>query len=171
MSFYETICIIKPDIGEEAIKAIIAKATTVIEVDDATVPAELVVDEWGRRRLAYPIQKSNEGHYVLFTYTATPAASKELERTFRIVEDVVRYQTVALTERKAKVVEAAPEAEAKPTATTTPAAATPATAPTAATPAEAKPTAKPTAKPEAAPEAEAAATTEKTTEEDKGGQK
>lgn len=93
---YETVCIVKPDIGEDAVKGIITKATSVVEKNDGK---DVSVDEWGRRKLAYPIQKKSEGIYFLITYTSPPSASKELERTLRLNEDVVRYQTVRLKAR------------------------------------------------------------------------
>jgi small subunit ribosomal protein S6 len=97
---YETVFVVKPDIGEEAIKGIIGKATSIVEGADAS---DVSVDEWGRRRLAYTIQKKNEGFYFLVTYTAQPAAMKELERMFRLNENVIRYQTVRLKARAAGV--------------------------------------------------------------------
>ena len=103
---YETICIIKPDIGEEAIKGIVSKSSKLVE---ELKGIDVVVDEWGRRKLAYPIEKKNEGFYFILTYTGPDAASKELERTFRINEDVMRFQTVRLKERVAKPEEVKPE--------------------------------------------------------------
>ena len=103
---YETVAIVHPDIGEEKTAEVIKKAQALIEEKKGT---DLDIDEWGRRRLAYPIKGKNEGHYVLFTYTSPPEASKELERMFKLSEDVIRFQTVALDER----VEKAPPVEAK----------------------------------------------------------
>jgi small subunit ribosomal protein S6 len=104
---YETICIIKSDIGEAAIQEIVKKATASLEGGGAEI---CKVDEWGRKRLAYPIEKKNEGFYVLFDYTSTPEVNKEMERSFKLNENVVRYQTVRI-EAKA-VVEAASEEDA-----------------------------------------------------------
>ncbi len=123
---YETICIIKADIGEAETKAIVTKSSELIVRESGVVNT---VDEWGRRRLAYPIQKKHEGYYVLFDYNSNPAASKELERSLKINEDVVRQQTVKLdTEYVAPAPEpekveepaseAAPEAEATEAAPT-----------------------------------------------------
>ncbi len=92
---YETVCIVKPDIGDDAIKAVIEKSSGVVTSGDGTVAR---LDDWGRRRLAYPIEKKNEGYYFILTYTSEPAASKELERQLRLNEDVLRYQTVLLEE-------------------------------------------------------------------------
>jgi small subunit ribosomal protein S6 len=109
---YETICIIKSDLGDTAIQEIVKKASASIETGAGNLN---ILDEWGRRRLSYPIEKKHEGFYVLFDYTSTPEVSKGLERSFRLNESVVRYQTVRL-EGKAAVRAAARQAalEAKP---------------------------------------------------------
>ena len=117
---YETICIIKSDLGDTAIQEIVKKASASIETGAGNLN---ILDEWGRRRLSYPIEKKHEGFYVLFDYTSTPEASKELERSFRLNENVIRYQTVRLDGKAAAraaarqaALEAKPDvpAEAKP---------------------------------------------------------
>ncbi len=121
---YETICIIKSEMGDTAIKEIVKKASASIETGAGKVN---MLDEWGRRRLAYPIEKKHEGFYILFDYTSTADVSKELERSFRLNENVIRYQTVRLEGKaaaraaaKAAALEAKPETppetppEAKP---------------------------------------------------------
>lgn len=90
---YETVCIVRTDIGEEAIKAAIQKSKTAVEGLGGRIDR---VDEWGRRKLAYPIQKKNEGFYFVMNYFSKPEASKELERLLKYNEDVIRYQTVRL---------------------------------------------------------------------------
>ncbi|MFQ5465927.1 MAG: 30S ribosomal protein S6 [Thermodesulfobacteriota bacterium] len=92
---YETVCIVRPDIGDDAVKAIIEKASATVSSDGGTVAR---LDEWGRRRLAYPIAKKNEGYYFVLTYTTPPPAKTEMERQFKLNEDVMRYQTVVLKE-------------------------------------------------------------------------
>ena len=52
------------------------------------------VDEWGVRKLAYPINKKNEGYYVLMHFKSTPEVIQELTRVFRISEDVMRFLIV-----------------------------------------------------------------------------
>ncbi len=106
---YETVCIVDPDIGAEAVKGFIEKATSIVEKHEGV---DIVVDDWGRRKLAYPIRKKNDGHYILFTYTAAITASKELERICKIDEDVVRYQSVRLDKREP--IEEEKPAEEKP---------------------------------------------------------
>ena len=63
---YEVVYIMDPALGEEAIAAMIEKFKTLVETQ-GTVAA---IDDWGKRRLAYPINDLNEGHYVLMTFTA-----------------------------------------------------------------------------------------------------
>ena len=109
MNRYETVCIVRPDAAEDVIKGIIQKATSTLEGSGATVTK---VDEWGRRRLAYPIQKKNEGFYFVLDYMSAPDASKEVERILGLNEDVLRQQTVRIITTK-KAVKAKADAEAR----------------------------------------------------------
>lgn len=93
MRQYETVCIIKTDAGDEVIKGIIQKAKSAASADGGRVDS---LDEWGRRRLAYPIQKKGEGYYFVLSYTSTPDVSKEVERGLKFNENVIRYQTIRL---------------------------------------------------------------------------
>ena len=83
---YEVLYIINPNLGEEGIAAVVAKFKGLVE-SKATL-AE--VDEWGKRRLAYPINDLTEGYYVLMTFNATPEFPRELDRQFRIADGVMR---------------------------------------------------------------------------------
>ncbi|MBW7957389.1 MAG: 30S ribosomal protein S6 [Deltaproteobacteria bacterium] len=112
MNRYETVCIVRPDIAEDAIKGIIQKASSSLEGAGGTV---VRVDEWGRRKLAYPIQKKGEGYYFVLEYTSSPAASKEVERLFKLNEDVLRYQTVRIIATKKAEEKTAAEAPAAAT--------------------------------------------------------
>lgn len=109
---YETVWIVRPDAGEDLVKGIIQKASTAVQAGGGKVNR---VDEWGRRRLAYPIRKKHEGFYVIMDYVSPAEASKELERSLKYNEDVLRYQTVRVTENKAalKAAEAKKAADAK----------------------------------------------------------
>ncbi|MBI5809865.1 MAG: 30S ribosomal protein S6 [Deltaproteobacteria bacterium] len=92
---YETVCIVRPDAGDDVIKGVIHKAKAALEAGHARINK---VEEWGRRRLAYAIMKKHEGFYFLLDYASAPEVSKELERILRLSEDVMRSQTVVLTE-------------------------------------------------------------------------
>ncbi|MFQ5736375.1 MAG: 30S ribosomal protein S6 [Thermodesulfobacteriota bacterium] len=108
MNRYETVGIIKPDVGDDVVKGVIGKATELL----TSGGGELIkLDEWGRRRLAYPIQKKNEGYYFVLTYSSLPETSKGIERSLKLNEDVLRYQTVRLDENAAAAVAAAVAAE------------------------------------------------------------
>ncbi|MCY6485355.1 30S ribosomal protein S6 [Clostridium aestuarii] len=91
MRNYETLFILHPSLDEEAIKANIEKFKGVIENNGGVVDN---VDEWGRRKLAYPIQKVNEGYYTLVNFKSSPELPKELERVFRITDGVLRFMVI-----------------------------------------------------------------------------
>lgn len=83
---YEVVYIMDPALGEEAIAAMIEKFKTLVETQ-GTVAA---IDDWGKRRLAYPINDLMEGYYVLMTFNAAAAIPAELDRIFRITDGVMR---------------------------------------------------------------------------------
>ena len=88
MRKYETIFILHPSFDEEAVKATIEKFQGVIENGGGKVEN---VDFWGKRKLAYEINKVNEGYYTLINFEANPELPKELDRVFRITDGVIRH--------------------------------------------------------------------------------
>ncbi|WML34430.1 30S ribosomal protein S6 [Clostridium sp. OS1-26] len=88
MRKYETIFILHPSLDEEAVKANVEKFKGVIENGGGVVDN---VDAWGKRKLAYEINKIGEGHYTLINFSADPELPKELDRVFRINDSVVRH--------------------------------------------------------------------------------
>lgn len=88
MRKYETIFVAQPSLDDEAVKALIEKFKGVIENGEGTVEN---VDFWGKRRLAYEINKVNEGFYTLINFTADAELPKELDRVFRITDGVIRH--------------------------------------------------------------------------------
>ena len=91
---YEAVYILDPSLSEEAIASLIAKFKGVVEAN-GTVSE---IDEWGKRRLAYPINDLTEGYYVLMTFNAAAAVPAELDRVFRITEGVMRSMIVCKDE-------------------------------------------------------------------------
>ena len=83
---YETVFIVDVTLGEEQIAATVEKFKSLIE-SNGTVTN---VNEWGKRRLAYPINDLNEGYYVLMTFTSEPSFPKELDRVLRITDGIMR---------------------------------------------------------------------------------
>ncbi len=95
MNKYEVLYIIKTDLDEEAVKTTVEKFNGIITANGGTVDS---VDEWGKRRLAYPIDYKNEGYYVLTRFTAAPELPAELERNFKINDGILRYLVTRMPE-------------------------------------------------------------------------
>ncbi len=89
---YETLFIVDVANGDEAAKATVAKFTALIAEN-----AEIVeVSDWGKRRLAYPINDKPEGYYTVVTFKSEPAFPAELDRKFNIDENVMRSLVLRL---------------------------------------------------------------------------
>jgi small subunit ribosomal protein S6 len=93
MRRYETIFIVRPNVAEDEIEAVINKTSSIIEGDGGTI---IKIDKWGLKKLAYLIKKETQGYYVHIDYAAIPASVSELERIFRIDDKVLKYLTVKL---------------------------------------------------------------------------
>ncbi|MCB2181498.1 MAG: 30S ribosomal protein S6 [Desulfobulbaceae bacterium] len=93
MRRYETISIIRPNIGEDEVKAISQKTADIIEGEGGTI---LNVDNWGLKKLAYPIKKEMQGYYVYTVFAGLPSSVMEMERIFRIDDRLLKYMTVKL---------------------------------------------------------------------------
>ena len=95
MRKYETIFILRPSIEEEKRIEAIEKFKAII-ADDGEIEK---VEEGGNRKLAYEIEKIREGYYVLVSFKANPTLPLELERNFKISDDVIRYIIVNLEDK------------------------------------------------------------------------
>ena len=87
---YEIVYIIDPAKGEEGIAALVEKFKAMVEAEGTLTS----VDEWGKRRLAYPINDMTEGYYVLMNFAAPASVPSELERVMKITDGVVRCMVV-----------------------------------------------------------------------------
>ena len=83
---YEVVFILNPNLDEEATAAMVAKFKTLAEQNGSAVE----VEEWGSRKLAYPINYKTEGYYVLMSFTSDPSFPKELDRVLRITDGIMR---------------------------------------------------------------------------------
>ena len=83
---YETLFAVDVTLGEDAVRAIIDKFVNLIK-DNATVGE---VNEWGKRKFAYPINYKSEGYYVLVNFESAPEFPAELDRIYNITEGVLR---------------------------------------------------------------------------------
>lgn len=86
MNKYETMLITSGKLDDEANKALVAKFTGLIEQNGSIS----TVDEWGKRRLAYPINKENDAYYTLINFESGPDFPAELTRIYNITEGVLR---------------------------------------------------------------------------------
>ena len=92
---YEELFIVKPDAPDEEVDAFVETIRTQLTTAGATVDK---VDKWGKRRLAYRVDKYREGFYVLLQVTAAPDTVKELERRLRVADMLLKCITVRIDE-------------------------------------------------------------------------
>lgn len=90
---YETISIIRPAAGEDAISKISERTAEIIGAAGGEI---LAVDKWGLKKLAYPIQKEENGYFVYTVFKGNGAGLDEMERIFRIDDNVLKYMTIRL---------------------------------------------------------------------------
>ena len=88
MNKYEALYIIKPDLDAEANKAVIEKFSGIVTANGGTVDG---IEEIGKRKLAYDINYITEGFYVLMNFSAGTTFPAELERNFKINEEIMRF--------------------------------------------------------------------------------
>ena len=90
MNKYESVVIVNPNLEEESVKNLIKKFSDLINTD-GTVAS---VEEMGKRKLAYEIKKQKEGFYIVFKFEAKPELIAELERNYRITDEVMKFMVV-----------------------------------------------------------------------------
>ena len=93
MRNYELVCILQPDLDENAFNGVIDRLKGWVSESGGSVDK---VDIWGRRKLAYPIRKQRDGQYVLLNVSLNPSATTELERNLRFQEAVLRHMLSAV---------------------------------------------------------------------------
>ena len=134
---YESVFIIRPDVKDEDIEKLIAKFSAVATGAGGTLEK---VDKWGKKRFAFEVKNFKEGIYVLFLLRCAPAVVFELERTYRVNEDILRYLTTrvegykkitAKLKKKKKKKEVAPKPASVAPASAAPASPAATVAPTA----------------------------------------
>jgi len=91
MRLYETAFLIAPNLPEEEIEKLIEDMAGVVSKKKGKMDN---IDKWGKRRLAYPVNKFTEAYYVFFHYQGEPEVPVELERRFKQMEQVLRYMTL-----------------------------------------------------------------------------
>ncbi len=97
MRAYELMVLIDPEVDERTVEPTLKKYLEVITKDGGTVDN---VDVWGRRKMAYEIQKKSEAIYVVVNFTSEPATSQELDRLLSINETILRTKIIRPEEQK-----------------------------------------------------------------------
>lgn len=92
MQKYESMVVISTKQEEDVVKGLVEKFKTLIEKNGTLVS----VDEWGKKRLAYQINKESEGYYVLYTFECNADFPAELDRVYKITEGLLRTMIIAL---------------------------------------------------------------------------
>lgn len=96
MKAYELMLMLNPTLDDETRASMLEKAQGLITADGGVVDK---VDEWGKRRLAFEIDKLTEGDYIVIDFHATPSAIAELDRVLHITDPVLRYMVVRRDDR------------------------------------------------------------------------
>ena len=94
MNKYESVIIINPKLEEEAVKALTDKFSDLINKHGKVEK----VDIQGKKKLAYEVKKNKEGHFAVVYFEANPELITELERNYRITDDVIKFMTINVNE-------------------------------------------------------------------------
>jgi len=159
MRIYEELFILRANATDEEIDPLVEQLHQVVTTRGGTVDKS---DKWGVRKLAYRLQKQNEGYYILLQFSATPETVKEVERRLRVSDLVLKFITVRIDEKLKKIEKRKKSREKRASRKPAPAAAAPAMPSFAAEPASAPGAPAPGRPAPAAPEAPAAPAPETT---------
>ncbi|NOX20804.1 MAG: 30S ribosomal protein S6 [Nitrospirae bacterium] len=99
MNYYENIVIIEPSLGEEELQEVSQKIKGTIEKHGGEILKE---DNWGRRKLAYELNKRTQGYYILYTFKAPSDAIEKIERFYRVFEPVFKFMFIRMDKRQLK---------------------------------------------------------------------
>ena len=94
MNKYESVIIVNPNVDEEGIKALDKKFTDIINNDGKLEK----IDNLGKRKLAYEVKKNNEGIYLVLTFEANADLIEELQRNYRITDEVIKFIVIRIEE-------------------------------------------------------------------------
>lgn len=99
---YESVVILNATLEDDQIETTLTRIQEILKSNGAEISE---VEKWGRKRLAYPIQKSKSGYYVIFRFEAPSDSIAELERIYRLDETIVRYLNITLGKRDLEHIE------------------------------------------------------------------
>ena len=104
MRDYELVIVVDPEVGDDGLPAIVERVNNFIQERGGSINN---VDQWGKRRLAYPIKRHNEGYYVITHFSFDPQVIRALEGSLDLAEDLLRHLVTRIEEVKAPKVKAA----------------------------------------------------------------
>ena len=97
MNIYENIVILNPALSEEEMKSAIDKITELITNSDGEI---LKIDNWGKKKLAYELNKQKMGTYILFLFKAPPSVVKKIESYFKVFDPVIKFMVIKLNKKQ-----------------------------------------------------------------------
>lgn len=97
MNYYEKIVILDPNLDDGAVEETVEKIKNVIINQGGEI---FKIDNWGRRKLAYVLNKQEKGNYVLFHFKSPPSTVAELEKLCRVIDSVLKFMVVKLVKKK-----------------------------------------------------------------------
>ena len=95
MNKYESVFIVNPSVEEDKVKALIQKFSDLINSDGKVEK----VEEEGKKALAYEVKKNKEGYFTTIFFESKPEVVAELERVYRITDDVIKFMTTRINEK------------------------------------------------------------------------
>ena len=96
MRYYETLYLIRPDLDPETYKSVVEKYNKIIEENKGIITK---VEEWGKKELAYEVEKFKDGFYVLVRFCGDADLPEKLQRDFRLDERVLKFIVIKLKDR------------------------------------------------------------------------
>lgn len=123
MRIYEELFIVKPDATDEEVDQLTSQLKQIITDTGGTIDKE---DRWGKRRLAYRVQKRDEGIFILLQFSSGPEVVKELERRIRVSDLILKYITVRIDQKLQRLAKRKKRREKRAQRKPAPAAAVPA---------------------------------------------
>lgn len=96
-NFYEKVVLILPSLSEEEVQEVVKRITSLIVENGGEV---LKIDKWGKRKLAYTLNKQKMGYYVIFLFKAPSTAIKKFEEFYRVYDPVFKFMVVKLTKQQ-----------------------------------------------------------------------
>ena len=96
MRTYEALYIVRPEVADDEVQTIAKEVESLVTANGGAIVRSEI---WGKRRLAYEVQKCQEGYYILLRYTSMPNLVARLENHFRLTDSIIRYLVVHFDER------------------------------------------------------------------------